>query len=388
MALPKMDSKEWAEEVKFYHEATPSELAKRAELCGLKPMSYRRMMLARGVKKGERVTTKTAKAAEPEEKEPQIILPPIVLRNYIAKEQYEREEVVALHMSDGHAGKITKTFDETVYQKRMDNVFDSTMAIVTKHRKMYSLNKLWLPITGDNVQGENIFQGSKVGTIRMGARDQIAKLAFPAWVRLIGSLKQEFAEVVVDGWPGNHGTSREAPETSKEDLRLYDLLQMYFDTTKGVTFRIHEAEVGDNIVNILGFKFFCFHGDGIKTNGTLPFMAVEKRLKSWYMQFHGFNYALGGHWHTRHIDEISSECTYMMCGSLVSDDEWALKTMGISSNPSQNIYGIHHTRGVTWNYALCVDDEFIPEKIPEKITKEQRDAADKIEIKTVWYKGY
>jgi hypothetical protein len=90
----------------------------------------------------------------------------------------------------------------------------------------------------------------------------------------------------------------------------------------------------------------------------VPFFALDKKLKSWYMQYGGFNYAFSGHFHKRHFDEISSKLEYFMCGSLVSDDEWALKKLGISSNPSQWIMGVHPKHGITWRYPLTVDTAF------------------------------
>ena len=373
MPLPKEGTSEWIKELGFYKSATQAMIDKRAKILGIKPGSYRREMHNRGVTKGNlNDRTLDDRLTPGEDKGSPIIvnLPPIVLKDFVAKEDKESEEIAILHMSDGHAGKITRTFNDEVYNKRMENVFESTMDIVTKHRKMYKINKLWLPNCGDNVQGENVHQGSKVGSISMGARDQTSKIAFPAWAKLIGSLKQEFEEIIFDGVCGNHGHSKETPETSAEDLRLYDLLQAYFFSTKGITFRIHEPDFSEenNIVTISGFRFFIFHGDGINSRQGVPFMALNTKLKSWHMQFHGFNYALGGHFHKRAVDEISSSCTYAMCGSLVSDDDWAVKRLGVSSIPSQNIFGLHHRRGFTWNYQICVDDEFIPEKIirPDK----------------------
>ena len=111
-----------------------------------------------------------------------------------------------------------------------------------------------------------------------------------------------------------------------------------------------------------GFKFFCFHGDGIPCQAGVPFFALDKKLSKWYMQFGGFNYALGGHFHKRHSDEVSSKFEYFMVSTLVSDDDWALKKLGISSNPSQNLMGVHPHHGVTWRYPLVVDKKFLPEK--------------------------
>jgi len=73
------------------------------------------------------------------------------------------------------------------------------------------------------------------------------------------------------------------------------------------------------------------------------------------MQYDGFRYAFGGHFHKRHSDEISSKLEYFMCSTLVSDDDWALKQLGISSSPSQSIYGMEKHYGITWRYALIVD---------------------------------
>jgi len=300
----------------------------------------------------------------PEQKPEVVNLPPVKLRSYKAKGARKADEEEAiLHVSDGHACKITPSYDEDVYEARMDTLFDASMTIVTLHRHMYPIRKLRIFNTGDNIQGENPFQGSNIGSVKKGARDQTTKIAYPAHVKLIGSLKQEFEEVVVECVPGNHGYEKLAPETSREDLRLYDLLQVYFANIKGVTINIHEGFKA--LVTIHGFRCFLFHGDGIPCQQGVPFFALDKRLKAWYMQYGGFNYAFGGHFHKRHSDEISSRLEYFMCGSLASDDEWAIKKLGISSNPSQSIYGMHPTMGISWRYGLVVDKSKLPEKLPD-----------------------
>jgi len=356
--LPENNTPEAEAEVKFYETATNEQLEKRASELGYSDVSsYQSSMFHR---LGARMKPKTIEL--PEAEQPIIVnLPPVKLREYKAgKRRRGDEEEAILHCSDGHAGKITESYDEDVYKIRMDGIFDSAMTIVTLHRNMYPIRKLHILATGDNVQGENPYQGSKVGTIKKGARDQTTKVAYPAWVRLISSLKQEFEEVELEGIGGNHSYSRLAPETSREDYRLYDLLSAYFSNTKGIKINIHEYFSA--IINIAGFKCFAFHGDGIPCQQGVPFFALDKKLKAWYMQYKGFQYAFGGHFHKRHSDEISSRLEYFMCSTLISDDDWALKQLGISSNPSQNIYGMHEHYGITWRYALQVDKKFLPEK--------------------------
>lgn len=289
------------------------------------------------------------------ERPPEVInLPSVKIREY-KKKRVKRgdEEEAGLHLGDGHAGKITPSYDEDVYRQRMDRTFDSTMTIVTLHRNMYPINRLRIFDTGDNTQGENPFQGSVIGSVAMGARDQTTKLAYPTLVKLISSFRQEFAEVIFEGFPGNHGYTKATPETSREDLRLYDLLKAYFDGKKGITINVHDT-FGD-IVEIMGWKFFCTHLDGIPSYSGIPLFAIKRRLDAWFIQFGGFDYALGGHFHFRVGGyEMSSKYEFSMVSTLVSDDEWALKKLGISSNPSQNIFGIHPEQGMTWRYPLNV----------------------------------
>lgn len=299
------------------------------------------------------------------EKPSEIIkLPPVKLREYKAKKRRRGdEETMVLLASDGHAGKITKSFNKEVYRRRMETMFDSTMVIANLHRNMYPINKLRILNLGDNVQGENPYQGSKVGEIEMGARDQTIKIATPIWNDILGSFKQNFSEVIFEGIGGNHGHERFAPETSREDFRLYDILQAGIGQQKGITINIHEDFYA--IINIQGFRFFATHLDGIPCYSGIPLFAIDRRIKAWHIQYGGFSYAVGGHFHRKYSYEIARGIDFFMCSTLVSDDDWALKKLGVSSAPSQLVMGVHPTMGVTWRYPLVVDRDFLIERLPD-----------------------
>ena len=294
------------------------------------------------------------------ERHPIVELPPIKLRHYKSPVATGDEEIAILHCSDGHADKITKSTNKDTYRDRMGKMFESSMVIVNLHRHMYPIRKLHIFNTGDNIQGENPFQGSVVGEISMSARDQVKKLAAPMWNDILGSFAQEFDEIEMDCVPGNHGHDKLAPETSSYDLLLYDILSAGIGKEKNIKINIHEE--WSAIAKVVGFGCFLFHGDGMPAPAGVPFFALDKKLKSWYMQYSGFEYAFSGHFHKQAANEVSNKLEHFMCASLVSDDNWALKKLGISSNPSQSIYGLHPHRGITWRYNLTVDDKFLPEK--------------------------
>ena len=360
MPLPKEETPEFEQILNIFQHGTTEENARLAKELGYASRSsFEGRLREKGYHKIKPQIPTIPNLSKLEGKQIEINLPPIKLREYkSSREARGEKEIAILHTCDGHAGRITPSYNEDVYQSRMDTLFDSVMKIISLHRKMYDIDTLRILDLGDNVQGEEPEQGGKVGNIKMGVRDQVTKLAFPTWIKLICSLKQEFKEVIFDGFPGNHGYERLAPETSRADIWFYDLLAAKLNTLKNITINIHE-NFGD-IVYIEGFGCFCFHGDGIPSHQGVPFFAIDRRLKAWHMQYGGFNYAFGGHFHKHHSDEISSRLTYFMAGSLVSDDDWALKKIGISSNPSQNIYGMHPRHGITWRYNLIVDNEFLP----------------------------
>ncbi len=286
---------------------------------------------------------------------PIVNLPEVKLREYkpIDTGKGDPEEQV-LVLSDGHAGKITPTFNDDIYKKRMEILTERVMLIASLHRNMYPINKLHIICLGDNVQGENPYQGSKLGDTSMGARDQITKLALPAIINLILSLKQQYEEIEFDGFLGNHGRyGKEAPETSNWDIMLYDCLKASLSMTPNIKINLH-TEFG-NIIKIEGSKFFCFHGDEIAVSNGIPLFALTRRIDKWYQQFDGFDYAICGHFHKYLNDETSSKVELFMNGTLVSDDSWALKKIGISSMPSQWTFGVHKRNGVTWRYPLFVD---------------------------------
>lgn len=284
---------------------------------------------------------------------PIINLPKIKIREYQARVRTGTEEQQAVIISDWHADKITKSYNKEIYKKRVHNLFDKIILIKELHEHMYPINVINLFYLGDNVQGENTHQGSKVGDISMGARDQVVRLALPTNLEFIYSLRQHYSEIHLYCWAGNHGMiSKETPQTSNWDLLLYDLLK---STIVDPNITVDISEDFGSVVEVFGHRFFGFHGDGTNSIQGVPLIALSKKIKSWHMQFGGFEIAMCGHFHKTQYDEIARGAELFMNGTLVSDDDWALKRLGISSTPTQWTFGIHPDRAVSWQYPLNVE---------------------------------
>jgi len=284
---------------------------------------------------------------------------PIQLKTYAPPKGKRSPEDQVFQFSDHHGGLITPTFNPDIYKSRLDELFTSGMTITELHRNLYPINDAWVLFTGDMVQGENPRQGSKIGHVACGAKDQIYQIALPYLRDVLLSLKQNFKTVHIRGVQGNHGIySKEAPGETNWDSFLYKALESELKQYAG--FDIQFSDQFYQIVDIAGFKFFLFHGNQVRTNQGIPWFGLKRKIMSWADTFRGFHYAMCGHWHECNNMSITRSIRLIMGGSMVSDEPFALEAVGTSSTPEQWTFGMHRKYGMTWRYPLVVDEDFLP----------------------------
>jgi len=356
--LPKEGTPEYQELIDEYQQADRGRLEKLARKWGFSSVQsfVSNMRATLGVRRENNFV------ASDETEQPLIVnLPPVQLRTYKPFKKHKGDpETQVLLLGDHHAGEITPSYNPDVYQRRLNKVGDSLMTITSLHRNMYPVNDLVIFMGGDMVHGENPKQGAKVGSIACGAQEQIYGLALPALLNLLLSLKQEFKTITVYCVRGNHGRySRYAPDTSNWDLMLYKALQ---PLVKPHGIEMIVSDDFNQIAYIRGFKFFAFHGDQIRARDGIPYFALDRKIKSWYFTYHGFNYAVCFHWHKDDWHRVNSEVKAFINGALPSDDPFALEVIGTSSIPTQWTFGVHERVGVTWVYPLILDYAFLPRK--------------------------
>lgn len=294
---------------------------------------------------------------KPKELEVKIITPEIIQYKSLKAGKGDPETQVVV-IGDDHAGEITPTFNEEVYKKRFRQLFQSVLTITQLHRHMYPLNDLVVIDVGDNVHGENPFQGATVEAVSCGAISQIYDLALPIILELLISFRQEFKTVKFYGVRGNHGRySQTAPRTSNWDMALYHALA---GAKLPSNIEVNYSDDFKAIVNIEGFKFFVFHGDQSSARMGIPYFALTRKVKDWYSSFGGFPYAICGHFHKEDFLRVWSETKLLINGPLVTDDPYALEIIGASSIPTHWSFGVHKHQGMTWLYSLTLDSAFLP----------------------------
>jgi hypothetical protein len=237
----------------------------------------------------------------------------------------------------------------------MEMLLKSVMRIIDLHKP---IRKAWILDLGDDVQGENMFQGTTITACDINVYDQVYGLACPVQARFCASLLQEVEEVEVVKVPGNHGNYQKVqPAGTNWDRFLGKALKDSLVNNPKIKVRM----TGDfcDLVTIQGFRFFIMHGDQVMAQQGIPLFALRRKYQE-YFALYQFHYAYNGHFHAGYHDQVNSVADYTGCPPLVTGDEWALKKIGRASKPVQLCFGVHPRKGRSFNYTLHTDSDYLP----------------------------
>lgn len=353
--LPKFTEKELRAEFAFASDSTKGERTERAKGYGMLLQTYERRIRELGGHFG----IKAGHLDAPEIKH--IPYPKFKIKPFKKPKGSRDEEDIGIVFADHHIGKVTESYNLKTTEKRLEYLLDSTMTIINLHRP---IRKAWVFNAGDNVQGENPHQGSKIGETECGAYEQIHDYAIPFASRFLSSLAQGVSEVEFIGVDGNHGIyERTAPQKTNWDGFFYSGLEMALVNQPNI--HIHPPKWFYQLVNIRGFRFFLIHGNQVYATAGIPLFALRRKMQEWYAYVGGFNYGYAGHFHSGASDQVNSIADYTICPPLVTGDSWALEKVGRASQPKQICFGIHDRYGRTFNYQLHTDVKFLPSKFDE-----------------------
>ncbi len=259
-------------------------------------------------------------------------------------------------LADSHLCKITPSYNLDIAKARFLFLLKRVMSIISLHTPIRNINVFEL---GDVIQGENPYQGSKIGETGCGAYEQIHEHAVPIFSQFLCSLAQGAKAVNFYGVPGNHGIyDKAAPAKTNWDGFFYKALESANINQKNL--HIFPAPTFYHLVNILGFRFFLIHGNQVNAVQGIPLFALRRKMQDWFAYVGGFHYSYVGHFHTGAGDQVNSVADYTVCPPMVTGDEWALEKVGRASEPKQLCFGVHPKYGRTWEYRLYCDEKFLP----------------------------
>lgn len=186
---------------------------------------------------------------------------------------------------------------------------------------------------------------------------QMFKYAVPGLSEMLLTWCTQFEKVDVHCVPGNHGGFG---KFQSDDFNLDTLIYMTVRDRTANQSNLHwfiEMERFWQKVSIQRKVFLLAHFDQIPMHLTLPWYGLTTKAMRWQGSLPGpkFQYMCGGHFH------VCSDITWneiesiFVNGCFVSDDQWVLKKLGMSSSTKQWCFGVHPRKGVTWRYKVTLD---------------------------------
>ncbi len=267
------------------------------------------------------------------------------------------EETVVLVISDLQIGHRTPTTTMRIIANRADRLTRRFLKIVSLHRKAHPIKRCVVFLLGDLIQSEEI--GFKVSLDEMEAvlMDQIFEGAIPILERMLLTLMPHFPDGIdVYTVSGNHGKiDRFHSESTNFDTIIYRFLKGRLRQQKGIKFYIEAAKFYQK-VKIYRKVFLLVHGDQIPMYMNLPWYGITTRAMRWKGSLEGvpFHYLVMGHFHV--ASSINwNDMRILVNGCFVSDDQWVLKKIGMSSSTVQLTFGVHPRQGITWMYQIKLD---------------------------------
>lgn len=273
-------------------------------------------------------------------------------------------EVAVPWISDLQLGKKTPTYDSEVARERIEVYGDKVVELVELHRVARPIRKAHVWLTGDIVEGEDIFPGQE-WVIDSSLYQQTVRNGPEILGNFLRRMLGLFDEVVVDGVIGNHGRigkkGQSHPETNT-DRMVYSILRTMLESESRISFNFAEpGNSGDRgwyaVSEIGNYRALLVHGDQFRGSLGIPWYGIRKKVLGWHtmakqgrLPFPEFQDVAFGHWH-QPITWTINGIGVRGIGSTESANDYAAENFAGMSRPSQRLLFVAPDKGsVTAEY--------------------------------------
>ncbi|REK25908.1 MAG: hypothetical protein DWQ40_00355 [Actinobacteria bacterium] len=273
-------------------------------------------------------------------------------------------EVAVAWISDLQLGKKTPDYDSDVCRERMGIYAKKVRELVGIQRTARPIDTCHVWMTGDMVEGEDIFPG-QTWLIDSSLYAQTVKNGPEITAQFLMEMLAEFREVHVTAVIGNHGRigrkGMSHPETNT-DRMLYDITRKMLSGEDRLTWNIPEpGNSGDRgwyAVDTIGnYSSLLVHGDQFRGSLGVPWYGIRKKVLGWKamsadrnLAFPEFQDLAFGHWH-QPITWTVNGIGIRGIGSPESRNDYAAENFAGMSRPSQRLLFVDPEAGqVTVEY--------------------------------------
>lgn len=265
------------------------------------------------------------------------------------------DETAVFVISDLHYGKETASFTPNVFKKRVERITQK-LAAIKDLMSGYTFDKLVVVCLGDVNDGSDIYATQSHHQAITNVEEQAYELS-EILAKWLVNLKEIWDNVEFAAVPGNHGRSGfRMHEAASWDIVTYRYLAMRLKASEsGIDVKFNDNN-GDPFIqrmSIRGHGYLLYHGHDIRTYGQIPWYGMQLRALRWATAIPAWETLLLGHFHTSGIWSVN-KLTLLCTGTMVTDDEWALRTFGWQSQNKWWLFGVSNKYSMTWNYQLDI----------------------------------
>jgi len=277
----------------------------------------------------------------------------------------DRETAVSL-LSCLHIGEVVSKeemgglghYNFAIFLDRAQEYEDSVVRILSDKLQGYKWKELRVLGLGDFVSG--IIHQELLETNEFPIVEQVFKTAAVMAQILVNLHRRLGIPVNFEGVVGNHGRIKKEYYFKNTyvnwDYVTYMTMQLFCQSYPAITFTIPKSFY--HVTDIEGKKFLFFHGNNIKGWNGIPWYGISRTASNFQavLAGHGlsYDYMVLSHFHqSGMVDAVKGE--FIMNGTWKGGDEYALGALSVVANPRQFLFGVHPKRGITWRYAMSLN---------------------------------
>lgn len=268
------------------------------------------------------------------------------------------EEEAALQLTDTQIGKRTPSYDHVVAAERIIHAAKVTVEITNLRRKVATIRRLNLFLTGDMVEHECLF-GSQPHHISISLLDQATNHG-PAIIRgVLEVLAPEFDEVLVYCVPGNHGRSGSHGGPQNEHTN-WD--RVFYRVAKLMTAHLTNVkwEISDGfylVARTYRWGHLLVHGDQIRGGfAGFPWYGAAKKAWGWIDSIsEPWDYLWFGHFHTP-ATAVLNYRTMLAGGTTESGNAYAQEQLAAAGWPQQRLAFFNDKHGLICDTPIYLSD--------------------------------
>lgn len=251
------------------------------------------------------------------------------------------ERVYWLQITDLQAGQADGGGVQSMVTKALELAALASADIKILKKQGRPVDRVFIPITGDLVEGISGWYEMQTFSVSLDRRDQV-KLVRRVLTEVLLGIVEIGLPVHVAVVPGNHGENRQNGKAyttlgDNDDVAVVEQIAEAFALAEvpNITFSFPSKERISMTVEVLGWVVGLTHGHIARASGS-----PEAKILSWFKSMAAVRDPIGdsdilftGHYHSGKWSQLIGDTEWIQGGALCDSSAWFSQSAGLVSDP-------------------------------------------------------